>query len=257
MAVTDTQSYSLVIRDIFYDALDRDAFFANHHKRKTKMLVSQPPLLPYLGVYIIDETMTPDGDSNATCIRFSHSLRIGFSAIVANNDQVVAEKQIDAAFWRIMNVLWTDQYILNLIDTYNPHLGVGNPDNTRIESITRGTRRHVFGSSQFNNETPLAEVQYDVTCFYRTMWWPDITDTLDEIDVKTGIKIGDTQEEMDERQQLHVNYNFTETAQAQPSKRSMEDGRSSHEGFAPRAAAARANAEDQGRETPRRHPRRV
>ena len=35
--------------------------------------------------------MLPDGDVNAGAIRFSHTLRIGFSVMIANNDQVVAE----------------------------------------------------------------------------------------------------------------------------------------------------------------------
>ena len=100
----------------------------------------QHQLLPYLGVYIIDETMLPDGDANAGHIRFSHTLRIGFSVMIANNDQVAAEQQIDAACWRIMNRLWPDQHIMNLL--HEQQL----PTTRIIESITRGSRRHVFGS---------------------------------------------------------------------------------------------------------------
>jgi hypothetical protein len=189
VGITDTQSYSLVIRDVFFDTLAlREPFFANHFKRKTKMVPSQPDQLPFLGVYIIDETMTPDGDGNAGEVAFIHTLRIGFSVIIANNDQDAAELQIDASFWRIMNRLWTDQYIMNLLDTHNPTDGSENPDNTRIESISRGVRRHVFGAQQNNNQTPLAELQYDVSCIYRTYWPPLITDDLLEIDVTTRIK---------------------------------------------------------------------
>ena len=129
-------------------------------------------------------------------IRFSHTLRIGFSVMIANNDQVVAERQIDAAWWRIMNRLWPDQR------HHEPAELSSNPDNTRIEGITRGLRRHVFGPLALNNETPLAELQYDVSIFFRTGWPPIITDDLDEIDITTGIKIGDTQDEMDQRQQI-------------------------------------------------------
>ena len=216
MGITDTQSFALVIRDVFYDAVSSDPFFANYSKRKTKMLSVQHQALPYLGVYIIDENMQPDGDANAGMIRFSHTLRIGFSVIIANNDQVVAEQQIDAAWWRIMNRLWPDQYIMNLFDTLNPHTGTGNPDNTVIESITRGVRRHVFGSTGLNNETPVAELQYDVSVFFRTTWPPIITDDLEEIDISTGIKIGDTQEEMDQRQQFHGKYLFNISKKREP-----------------------------------------
>jgi hypothetical protein len=201
MGITDTQSFALVIRDVFYDALSSDPFFAGYTCRKNKMLSVQPQLLPYLGVYILDETMLPDGDANAGHIRFSHTLRVGFSVMIANNDQVVAEQGVDAAWWKIMNRLWPDQDIMNLLNS-------SNPDNTRIEGVTRGVRRHVFGTAGLNNETPLAELQYDVSIFYRTGWPPIITDTLDEIDVTTGIKIGDTQDEMDQRQQVTRRYLF-------------------------------------------------
>jgi hypothetical protein len=208
MGITDTQSFSLVIRDVFFDAVSEDPFFANYTKRKNKMLSVQSQLLPYLGVYIMDEQMLPDGDANAGMIRFNHTLRIGFSVMVANNDQVIAEQQIDAGYWRIMNRLWPDQYIMNLFDTYNPHTGTENPDNTRIEGITRGVRRHVFGAAALNNETPVAEMQYEVSAFFRTTWPPIITDDLEEIDISTGIKIGDTPEEMAQRIQFHGKYLF-------------------------------------------------
>lgn len=224
MGITDTQSYSLVIRDVFFNAVAGDAFFADYKKRKNKMLVVTPKWLPYLGVYIMDETMMPDGDTNAGFYDFIHTLRIGFSVMVANNDQDVAEAQIDAAFWRIMNVLWTDQYIINVLDTYNPHTGQSNPDNTRIEGVTRGVRRHVFGTPQRDNETPLAELQYDVSVTYRSMWWPTITDDFNELAIKTGIKPGDTQAEMDQRLQVGTDIQFENAAQAKPKQKEHENG---------------------------------
>jgi hypothetical protein len=207
MGVTDTQSYSLVIRDALFDAVSSDPFFADYTSRKNKMLRVQSELLPYLGVYIIDETMLPDGDANAGDVRFSHTLRVGFSVMIANNDQVIGEQMVDAAFWRVMNVLWPDQHIMNVLVS-------SLPDNTIIESITRGSRRHVFGATGLNNETPLVEMQYDVSVFYRTDWPPIITDDLDEIDVITGVKSGDTQTEMDQRQQISVKYLFSELRKA-------------------------------------------
>ncbi len=208
MGVTDTQSYSHVIRNVFFDAVSADPFFASYTCRKNRMLVARPEYLPYLGVYVIDETMLPDGDGNAGEVRFIHALRIGFSVLAANNDQDALEAQLDAAYWRIMNRLWPDEYIMNLLDTMNPSTGQQNPDNTRIESIERGIRRYVWGNAAFNNETPVGEVQYDITCRHRTYWSPVIPDDLLTIDLKTGIKPGDTQDEMDQRQQLHATYQF-------------------------------------------------
>ena len=142
--VTATQSYTWVIRNVFFDALQADPFFAGYTCRKNKMLVARPEYLPYLGVYIIDETMTPDGDGNAGPVKFIHNARIGFSVMNANNDHDALEVNLDAAFWAICNRLWPDEYIMNLINTQNPHSGTENPDNTIIESVERGLRRYVW-----------------------------------------------------------------------------------------------------------------
>ena len=116
---------------------------------------------------------------------------------------------LDAAYWRIMNRLWTDQYIMNLIDTTNPHTGASNPDNVRIEGITRGPPPvRVRRLPRSTNETPVGELQYDVSVFYRSIWSPVITDDLEEIDVRTGVKTGDTQADMDQRLQFHGSYLF-------------------------------------------------
>ena len=183
VTITATQSYSLVTRDAFFDAVTADPFFASYTCRKTKMLAARPEYLPYLGVYIIDETMLPDGDFNTGDIRFKHTLRIGFSVMVANNDQDVLEANLDAAFWRIMNRLWTDDGLTDLITS-------SMPDNVRMEGITRGLRRHVFGATSLNNETPIGEMQYDVSVFSRSEWWPEITEPLDMITSQTQFKSG-------------------------------------------------------------------
>jgi hypothetical protein len=221
MSITDTQSYSHVIRNVFFDALSADPFFAAYTCRKNKMLVARPEYLPYLGVYIIDETQTPDGDANAGEVRFIHNTRIGFSVIIANNDQDACEAQLDAGFWRIMNRLWPDEYIMNLINTYDPSTGTSNPDNTIIESIERGLRRYVWGNAAFSNETPVGELQYDITARHRTYWSPGPFDDLLTIDMTTGVKPGDTQDEMDQRQQLHRVYTFDPSSFA--AKREFKD----------------------------------
>jgi hypothetical protein len=72
-----------------------------------------------------------------------------------------------------------------------------------FEGITRGTRRHVYGNAR-DNETPVAELQYDITVVYRSSWEPEIFDDLLTVDIKTGMKPGDSQTEMDKRIQAHL-----------------------------------------------------
>jgi hypothetical protein len=177
------QSYSYAIRDVFFDSLADVPFFSGYEKRKTKRLQVQPEDLPYLGVYIIDEVMAPDGDANVGTVRFVHTARIGFSVIIAMNDEELAERTIDSAFCQIMDRLWTDARVTNLFDASTS----SNPNNVRVESLTRGVRRHVFGSMMLDNTTPLAELQYEVSCLYRTSWWPLITDDFLRMDVYTRL----------------------------------------------------------------------
>jgi hypothetical protein len=205
MDITDTQSYSHVIRDVFFNTVTTDAFFASYTCRKNKMLVARPEYLPYLGVYIIDDTMTPDGDGNAGNYKFIHGLRIGFSVMQANNDQDALELGLDAAYRRIELVLWNNPYINNVIDTTNPHTGLQNPDNVMWESIERGMRRYVWGNTSFNNETPVGEMQYDITVRHRTYWPPGPFDDLDTIDVVMPVG---------ESEQIHVQYDFGSSAGA-------------------------------------------
>jgi hypothetical protein len=228
MTITDTNSYSHVIRDVFFNALSTDPFFASYTCRKNKMLVARPEYLPYLGVYIIDDTMTPDGDGNAGNIKFIHALRIGFSVMQTNPDQDVLELGLDAAYHEIEARLWNDPYINNVYNTLNPNTQVSNPDNVRFESIERGIRRYVWGNPSFNNETPIGEMQYDITVRHRDYFTPGPFDDLLTIDVLTGVKPGDTQDEMNQRQQVHVQYQFDPSsfaAKREFKQRSKRNGR--------------------------------
>jgi hypothetical protein len=205
---SEVQSWSFLIRDMFFDKLSQQPFFAGFTKRKSKMLEVTPQGLPYLGVYFVNEDMSPDGDLNAGEIRFLHYLKLGFSVMVVNNDPVACEAKLDQAFWIIMNTLWRDPYLTNLIDT-TPYTGVGGtPDNVRIEGVSRGTRRHVFGSAGLNNETPLGELQYEATVKYGADYAPVINDNLLTLSVRTGVKPGDTPTEMANRQQVGADYVF-------------------------------------------------
>jgi hypothetical protein len=178
MTVSETQTSGYDIRDAFYNVVTAAPFFANFTCRKNKMLPVQRNLIPYLGVYLVDEMMTPDGDANAGCIRFLHNVRIGFSMIQVNNDPNAAEQGADQAMQAIMVAAYTDLHLMNVLTN-------NNPESVGIEAITRGARRPVYGAPSTDNETPFVEMQYEISCSFRSEWYPDITDTLDEIDVTT------------------------------------------------------------------------
>jgi hypothetical protein len=202
------QSYSWIIRDMLLDKLSTAQFFQGFFLRKNKALQILTNSLPSLGVYFVTEEMSPDGDLNAGEIRFTHYLKLGFSVIVINNDPVACEAKLDQAFWAIMNTLWRDPYLTNFVDTRVYPGGVGNPDNVRIEGVSRGTRRHVFGNVGLNNETPIGEMQYEATVKYGADYAPVINDSFLQMGVRTGVKPGDTSDQMSQRLQTGAEYVF-------------------------------------------------
>jgi hypothetical protein len=162
----------------------------------------QPQFIPYLGVYIVDEEMGPDGDINCGHIRFRHGPRIGFSVIINNNDQLEGELKIDAAFWALMNGLWRDPDLTNFINSTMP-------DNTRMEGIESGVRKHEFGFAGAN-EQPFAELQYVARVIYRAEYAPIITTDLLRIHVESVPNLtGGPVPPADEVQRIISEYEFT------------------------------------------------
>jgi hypothetical protein len=202
MTVTDTQSFSQVIRDSMFAVLVQLPYFAGFKARRSKQMPIQEPLLPYLGVYIIGEDMPADGDWNAGDIRFIHDLRIGCQVIIENNDPVAAELSLDAGFWAIMNGLWTNDGLTNMVQS-------AMADNTRIEGVPRGTRRHVWDRIG-SNQQPIGELEYIATLRYRTEWFPTISDDLLDIHVETVPLAADgTVPPANEVQRVINEYEFT------------------------------------------------
>jgi hypothetical protein len=183
--ITNTQSYTWVLREIFADLAMSLPFFQGFNLRKNKRRPIVVADLPILGFYLIDETMTGDGEPNEGEIRFLHTFRLALSVLIRNNDEDDSEQKLDAAFWALMNGLWRNEYVMSRLDTGNPHIGgVGNPDNTRFEAIVRGTRKHVFGAIGLNQETATAELQYDVSVTYRAEFGAIVNDDWNTLDVK-------------------------------------------------------------------------
>jgi hypothetical protein len=202
MTISDTQSYSAIIRDALFAKAVTLPFFAGFKSRRSRQLQIQPEFIPYLGVYIMDETMSPIGDFNIGEIRFKHSVRIGFSVIINNNDQVAAELKIDEAFWALMNGLWRDPKLTNFWTS-------SLPDNVTIQGVERGMRKHDFGFAG-TNETPFAELQYEASVVYQAEYGPIITDDLLRMHVEiVPVEGGEPVPGADEVQRIIAEYEFT------------------------------------------------
>jgi hypothetical protein len=130
----------------------------------------QNELLPFLACYFVDEPFGPDGDINAGEPGFQHRLKLGFSVILQSNNNDGLEQNLDMAHWAIMNYLTRqDWWRFPMPPPYPP---------TMIEGVERGYRKHVFGNAGLNNETPIGELQMELTFVHRTYFNPLVTDNF-------------------------------------------------------------------------------
>ena len=185
MPITELQTPAFNIRNAFYNALTTDPYFAGYTYRKTPMLQLQPDLIPCLSVYQGSESHGPDGDANIGMIRFFETSIICISVAQANNDEAALEQSLDRAYAHIKGRLWTDAGISNVLHSINP-------EGARIELIVRGNRKFVWHNASVTNATPLGEIEYHASIAWRSEFWPDITDTLNEIDVTVSLNNADT-----------------------------------------------------------------
>ena len=211
MTATDTTvfSYGLVILDMLLAKLVTAPFYVGFTVRKSRQLPTQIQHLPSLGVYLVKEDMTPEGDPNHGDIEMIHNLTIGFSVIIINNDPEETQEKLNEAYWVIMNWLWRDQYLMNMIDTRAYPGGIGNPDNVRIEGLLNGSWRFV-DHPPLNNETPMSEMRYEQTLKYRADYSPIITDELLHVHIETvPLATDGTIPPADEVQRVISVYDFT------------------------------------------------
>jgi hypothetical protein len=131
-----------------------------------------PEHVPYLGCYLVDETMGPDGDFNCAEPKFRHQLVLGFSYIIQDNDIDAVDDTLDAAHHSIMKLLHDPKWHkFPVADSATP---------IEIEGITGVTRSHHYGNLGPNqNLMPIAELRMQITYVHRTYFLPVITDLFE------------------------------------------------------------------------------
>ena len=95
--LSDTQTFRWIILNAIHDTLAATSLFSGF---VCKRIVNALPIeafsqVPFLGVYSPRMELGPDGDFNASDIRFSHHVPIGIQVIVKNNDPVAMMKKLD------------------------------------------------------------------------------------------------------------------------------------------------------------------
>ena len=175
------RSYPIMVRDGALARVRAMPWFSGFNFSSNKSLQIQPQNIPFCGVYFLSETDTPDGDANAGELRFRNMTVLGFSVIVQNNDSAEAEYKLDTAFQAIIRGLLSDPTFYN-------------NDKFKIQAFTRGMRQHVFGHAGKENEMPIAELRFDLTCDLGTITYePYVPDMLETIHVTVDENSGDDQ----------------------------------------------------------------
>lgn len=172
-------NYTTLIRDGMLSRLASTPFFAGFTFSRSSALQTQPEDVPHLGCYVVDEVMTEDGEHQTGVVRLFHSLRIGFSVIMQNNDPDDMEGKLDAAFWGIMNRLLADETLLS-------------NDVFKIQGFTRAVRTNSYGHAGRENEIPIAEMRLELTCTYKTDWPPATPDDFLTMHLETRYPTADT-----------------------------------------------------------------
>ena len=190
------RSYPMLVRDGILARVKTFPYFSTFTFSSNKALQIQPQSLPFCGVYFIQELGVPDGDADAGEPRFRTTVRIGFSVIVVNNDPDEAEYALDTAMQVLAGSLFSDSTL------YNNSI-------FKIQGFSSGTRTHVFGNAGLDNETPIAELRWELVCDLGTITYPPVVmDDLEVIHVETAFPVGGTQAEQDATQQVVTEYDL-------------------------------------------------
>lgn len=178
---------SFIIREGFIDRLKAIATFGSvklfaRNKGKGPY---QPENIPLVACYLMDESLSPDGDANHAEPRFIHDVKYGFSIVVANNDNAAAQQSCVSGQWAILRTLENQSWWkFPVVGEWQRNPITKKIEPIRIESITRGLVRPVnFGSKASNNETPYAEQDFELTVRFRSGFPPYVPDPLELIHV--------------------------------------------------------------------------
>jgi hypothetical protein len=200
--LSDVQSYSWIVLNAVYDRLSASSFFNGFVcKRISSALPIEPDVqVPFLGVFLGEEMMSPDGDINAGDVRFIHNFIVGIQIVVRNNDPTAMLAKLDQASWFVLNQVLRDNTLMNRLKTTLP-------DNVTIEGMPRiRFRPDIWGLSGSRNDIPLGERIFWMTYQLRTWWAPTDFDDLKMIVETTAFPPGGDTGSVE---QVTIVYEFT------------------------------------------------
>lgn len=142
--------------------------------RKIALPTIEPNQLPCLGVYILRESLNPDGDANVGPPRYIADVTIGISIIDEGNKSYALEGSIDSLVDQAEDTLLQDITFLGMTDANN---------NPIIEAIPQITRTYNFFEK---SETYMMECRLQMTIQYRCFFEPLAPNYLETIAINVS-----------------------------------------------------------------------
>jgi hypothetical protein len=169
----------MLLRDAIVSRIKAMPYFAGFTFTTNRMLQIMVTSLPLCGVYFIQETGVPAPESQTGTVAFRTTVRLGFSVIVLNNDGEKAENELDRACQVLSYGLFADPTLL-----LNSQF--------QIQGFANVSRQHMFGNIGQSNETPIAELRWELLVDLGTVIYePVIPDVLEVIHVQTEYPPGE------------------------------------------------------------------
>lgn len=164
-------TYATAIRDAIYD---RVSLLPGYTFQRQPIPTLSEEDLPTLTVWIVNESLVPDGDANAAEPKFEATSTIAVSVVRGLQDPSVLDGQIDADVDVIEELLLTDPTFVN-----------HSPDNpAAFESVRGITRRRVYPP---HGDTFLCELRLEFQFFNRISYPPVVTDDLATVAVTATV----------------------------------------------------------------------
>ena len=179
---SDINSYSWLLLNAIYNRLSTSSLFEGFAvKRITDALpINAAYQIPYIGIYLGDETAIPDGDPKITNMRFVHSTPLGIQIVVKNNDPVAMQQTLDQAKWFVLNQLFRDNALTNF---YKTKISNDPNDPVCMEGVTRLRIPKPDWARDSKSETPIGMQLIEITYQWGTHFEPTDFDDLKEIAV--------------------------------------------------------------------------
>jgi hypothetical protein len=207
LVYTDThkvQSPGFIVLNAIFDRLSTTSVFSNYSVRRiaSALPVEGKLQIPFLGVFRANEDF--NGQSpRQTAISCDYTFDIGIQIIVANNDAVEMQAELDRASWFIMNQILRDNTLTNRKYTTLK-------DGTAINGLKRiRVPPDKWGRSGTSNETPVGirvvNVSFDLG---EVIFFPTEFPDLERITITTSWPPGSAPEQQQQVQQVKMVYMF-------------------------------------------------